>query len=134
MGEEVNFLEALKNRFTSIPEGLEPERGDISVRCPHVWECLCRSSYAPGKPRQTGSVTIFPDGGTVTVILHLREEGVKVYAESVSLEGVWDALEERIKTDPRAFKETPEARKKKLAALAAKKKEGPDNRSGQGNS
>lgn len=109
------FLDQLRARAEGQASQAEPEKGPLAEKCPLTWQVLCQSTYGAGKARETGSLTIFPDGGVFVAILHARAEGQKVYAESTTFEGILPAIEEKIKTDPNAFRETPDARRKRLS-------------------
>lgn len=113
--ESKDYLEQLASFVQAVGSGSTPEVGEIAKSFPALWSVLCQSQYANGKPRETGTLTLWPDSGTVQMVLNARAEGMKLYAESVSLEGIWEALEAKITGPEPGWKETPEARRKRLA-------------------
>jgi len=63
------------------------------TRWPVLLEYLESRTYASGKPRETSTLTVFVDSGTLKASLNDRQEGRSLWAASDSLSGLLDTLE-----------------------------------------
>lgn len=69
---------------------------DFQKKYPWLWEYLSAAAYKSGKPRQTATLTLFCDGGVWSSALTDREEDKTCWCSGLTLEGLLQALEERV--------------------------------------
>lgn len=69
---------------------------EFQKKYPWVWEYLSAAAYKSGKPRQTATLTLFCDGGVWSCALTDREEDRTCWCSGLTLEGLLEALEQRV--------------------------------------
>lgn len=93
---------AIRKRDIALGEGTAPAKLNLGVwgkTYPTLWEFLSLDKYDDGSPRRLPTITIFlgPDG--LQACLNDRDQSLAAFVTSVSLEGLWQALEKGLKED-----------------------------------
>lgn len=87
------MLERQQARKVAGVTATEVSPCDFAVKMPTVFDYLTQTRYADGSPRQTASLLLFNDQGTLKVMLRDRDAGLCCWVGGESLEGVFAALE-----------------------------------------
>lgn len=76
-----------------------PIEGMLGKKYPLVLEMLSATTYEDGGPRQTSTLLLFVEGGTVKGCLNDRDIGRTAWAASTTLEGLLASFESRLEKD-----------------------------------
>lgn len=93
---------AIRKRDVAMGEGTHPAKirdGIWQKSYPTLWEFLSVDTYDDKSPRRLPTVTIFlgPDG--LQACLNDRDQGLAAFVTSLSLEGLWQALDKGLRED-----------------------------------
>jgi len=93
---------AIKRRDASVQEQGGPKKVPLTAwqkSYPTLWEFLSLTTFEDGSDRKLPTITLFlgPDG--LQACLNDRDQGMAAFVTSVTLDGLWTALEEGLKGD-----------------------------------
>jgi hypothetical protein len=73
-----------------------PEVGALAVAYPSVWAWLTDTRYDDGSSRQTSTLLIFTEDGSVKACLSDRDRSATGWASGATLEACLEALDKRL--------------------------------------
>lgn len=83
-----NLREQVANEIESVP--------DLGGTHPLLWEHLSSGIYDDGSSRETSTLSVFVDGGTLKAALNDRQERRSLYVTAHGLRELLDALEVKL--------------------------------------
>lgn len=107
---------AIRKRDVALGEGTAPAKikeGIWQKSYPTLWEFLSLDKYDDGSPRRLPTITLFlgPDG--LQACLNDRDQSLAAFVTSVSLDGLWQALEKGLKEDSLDWRRSQQGYSKK---------------------
>lgn len=107
---------AIRKRDIALGEGTAPAKikeGVWQKSYPTLWEFLSQDTYDDKTPRRLPTITLFLGTDGLQACLNDRDQGLAAFVTSVSLDGLWQALEKGLREDSLDWRRSSSAPQKK---------------------